>query len=287
LVPLLIMRFLFTLLLSCVSTGIFAGGPWLLPKKSGFFQLQTTLPAGGYTTLFQSDGSTVALNRSVVDVNFQAYLEYGITNRLDVIGVLPYKFISTGDTLSSGANSELLDKGSLNGFSNPRLGFKYGVFDKGINLAISIQSTFNTISEELDKGLITGYDANSIGLYTHLGKSFSEKLYSFIDAGFNLSSNNFSDFIEVHYELGYQLRTNFWGVITLDVRETLENGSAQSTNLNQTGFYTNDQEYFAFGVKLAYELKSQLGFTAATFGAFSGHNVAQIGTFSFGVYKKW
>ncbi len=281
------MKFLFTILLSSVSLVMFAGGPWLLPKKSGFFQLQTTLPAGPYTSLFKSDGSTVNLNRNVIDVNFQAYLEYGITDRLDVIGVLPYKFISTGDTLSSGDNSELLEKGSLNGFSNPRLGFKYGLFDKGINIAVSIQSTFNTVSKELDKGLITGYDANSVGLYAHVGKGFSENLYSFIDVGFNFSSDDFSDFIDIHYELGYQLKTNFWGVVTLDLREALENGSAQNDNLNQTGFYTNDQEYFAFGVKLAYELKNQIGFTAATFGAFSGNNVAKVGTFSLGVYKKW
>jgi len=282
-----IMKFLLTLVFSSVSLCIFAGGPWLLPKKSGFFQLQTTLPAGAYTSLFQSNGKTLDLNRKVIDVNFQAYLEYGITDKLDVIGVLPYKFISTGDTLDSGVNPETLSRGSLNGFSNPKLGFKYKVWDKGINAAVSVQSTFNAASKELDKGLITGYDANSIGLYAHVGKSFSEDLYSFIDAGFNISSDNFSDFIDIHYELGYQLSTNFWGVITFDIRESIENGSARNNNLNQTGFYTNDQEYFAFGIKLAYELKNQIGFTAATFGAFSGNNVAQIATCSLGIYKKW
>ena len=119
------MKTLLSTLLLILSVQLFAGGPWLLPKKSGFFQLQTTVPAGSYVGLFRADGESLILNRSVVDINLQAYLEYGLTDNLDVLAVLPYKFISTGDTTGLGTIPELLERGSLNGFSNPRLGFKY------------------------------------------------------------------------------------------------------------------------------------------------------------------
>lgn len=274
-------------ILIAISSSAFAGGPWLTPKKTGFFQFQTTLPVGAYKSLFQKNSQGINLNRSVVDINVQAYLEYGITDKLNLIAVLPYKFISTKDTLDFITNPEILPEGSLNGFSNPRLGFKYRVLDKKVKAAVSVQSTFNTVSKELDKGLITGYDANSIGLYVHVGGSFSENLYSFVDIGANLQSNNYSDYLDIHYELGCQLMPNFWGVLTVDIRQSFRNGPVVNDNLRQTGFYTNDQEYVAYGPKLAYELDNKIGFTVATFGAVSGNYVAKIGTYSLGVYKKW
>ena len=265
-----------------------AGGPWLTQKKSGFFQLQTTLPVGAYSDLFLANNKDLELKRTVLDYNFQAYLEYGLTDKINLISILPFKYISTGDSLNNLSNSTLLPKGELSGLSNYKLALKYRLSNKKIKAAISLQSSFNTVSKDLEKGLITGFASNSIGLYTHFGKSFlNGKIYSFIEGGANITSNNFSDFYEIHYELGYQLKPSLWAVLTLDLKESLKNGSYTNKNLRQTGFYTNDQEYFAYGLKLAYELKSKIGFTFASFGAFSGNYVAKISTFSIGVYKKW
>lgn len=264
-----------------------AGGPWLTPKKTGFFQLQSTFPAGAYSDLFLANGENLRLNRKVLDYNFQGYLEYGISDKFNITAVLPYKYIATTDVLDSLSNPTLLPEGSLNGFSNVKLGFKYRVLDKGIKAAISIQTSLNTISKDLDQGLATGYDANSVGLYGHVGRSFSANLYSFLEGGFNKASNDYSDFIELHYELGIKLSPPLWFMVVVDVRESLNNGSFRNDNLRQTGFYTNDQEYFAYGIKFAYELKNKLGFSLATFGAINGNYVAKVGTFSVGVHKKW
>jgi hypothetical protein len=268
----------------CVS----AGGPWLLTKKSGFFQLQSTLPIGSYDKLFLENNRELDLNRDILDFTFQSYLEYGITDKLNLITGLPFKYISSGDAKNNLINPNLLPSGNLSGFGNYKFALKYRVSDKKMKVAVSIQSSFNTVNKDLEKGLITGYASNSIGLHTHIGKSFSKgKAYSFVEGGVNLSSHNFSDFIEVHYELGYQFKPSFWGVFTLDLRESLKGGNFKNENLRQTGFYTNNQEYFAFGLKGAYELKNKIGFTAATFGAFSGNYVAFLATVSVGVYKKW
>jgi len=267
---------------------LLAGGPWLTKKKSGFFQLQSTFPGGAYNSLFLENNNTLNLNREVIDVNFQAYLEYGITDKLNLITSLPYKYISTGKEENNLTNPNLLTSGSLSGLSNYKLGFKYRISNKKLKAAISVQSSLNTISKDLEKGLITGFASNSVGLYTHVGGSFLKgKMYSFVEGGANIASNNFSNFYEIHYELGYQLKPSLWTVLTLDVRESLKNSSYRNDNLRQTGFYTNNQEYFAYGIKVAYELKNKIGFTAATFGAFSGNYVAKISTFSLGIYKKW
>jgi len=278
----------FTLLiLLTFPLSIFAGGPWLEKKKSGYFQFQTTLPIGSYNRLFLDGNKQLDLNRSVIDLNFQAYLEYGITDKLNLITVLPFKYIATGSEQKSLTNSTLLPNGNLSGIGNYKIALKHQVSNKNLKIAVSVQSSFKPINNALDKGLITGYDANSIGLYGHIGKSFSARSYSFLEGGINTVSNNFSDFYEIHYEIGHQFKNSVWGVFTLDLRESLRNGSYQNDNLRQTGFYTNNQEYFSFGLKSSYELKNKVGLTAAVFGAFTGNYVAYMTTFSLGVYKKW
>jgi hypothetical protein len=269
------------------SFSIFGGGPWLVKGKSGFLELQTTLPAGKYSQLFLEDGSTLNLNRSALDMTFQTYLEYGVSDKINLITSLPFKVISTHETQDVLTNPLLLEKGNLNGFGNYKLGFKYGLTDKKVNIAVSIQGPFNTISNDLNKGLATGYNANYIGLYGHIGKSLNEKTYTFIDAGYNLTNGVFSDYIDIHYELGYRLKESFWGAFTLDIRESMKNGIQTNNSLSQTGFYTNNQEYFAFGIKASYEFKNKIGLTVAPFGGLSGNYVAKVFTFSLGVYKKW
>jgi hypothetical protein len=276
-----------TILLSLLlffSYSLIAGGPWLNKSKSGFFQIQSTFPSSSYNKLFLRNSNESTLSRSVLDYTLQAYLEYGLTDKLNIISTLPYKFVGT--TTSNNDSAEL-EKGSLNGLGNYKIGLKYGVLNKGLKVAISIQSNLNTITKDLNKGLATGYDANSLGLYIHIGKGFTKNLYSFIDGGVNAVGNDYSNYIDIHYELGYQIKPSLWTALTFDIRESFKNGSNLNENLKQTGLYTNNQEYFAYGLKASYELKSKIGFTAATFGAFSGNYVAKIATFSLGVYKKW
>ncbi len=277
------MKIIISILLIITSLSLFAGGPWLVKKNSGFLQIQSTFPGGKYNRLFLENGSEASLNNKVLDYTFQAYLEYGVTDKLNLITTLPYKYVATENLTSN----SLLENGNLSGLGNSKIALKYGLLDKDIKIAISIQSNLNTTSKDFSKGLITGYEANSIGLYTHIGKSFSPNLYSFIEGGVNKSGNNFSDYLELHYELGYQIKASLWGALTLDIRESFKNGDYTNNNLRQTGLYTNNQEYFAYGIKTSYELKNKIGFTAATFGAFSGNYVAKIPTFSLGIYKKW
>lgn len=278
------MRITLATILLSLSIQSIAGGPWLNKKKAGFFQIQSTFPASSYNRLFIENNQEANLKRSVLDYTLQAYLEYGLTDKLNILSTLPYKFVGT----TSASNDSLsLNKGRLNGLGNYKLGLKYSLLNKELKIAASIQSNFNTISKNISSGLTTGYNANSIGLYIHLGKGFTDKLYSFIDGGINSMGNNFSEYLELHYELGYQLKPSLWTALTIDVRESFKNGSYKNENLKQTGLYTNNQEYFAYGFKASYELNNKIGFTAATFGAFSGNYVAKVATFSLGIYKKW
>ena len=276
---------LFTLLTLPALT--FAGGPWLIKKNSGFFQLQTTLPVSSFNHLFLENNKDLALNRSVLDYTYQVYLEYGITDRVNIISSLPFKQISTGNLENKITNPKTLPKGNLIGVGNYKVALKYRLSDKKIKAAISIQTSLKTIRKKMEAGLITGYDANAIGSYLFIGKSFSAKCYSYFETGISFYSNDFSNILDIHYELGYRIKKSLWTVLTFDMRASLKDGNYSNENLQQTGFYTNNQEYVSPGLKINYEIKNEIGFSVATYTGLSGNYVGKIGMFSLGIYKKW
>ncbi len=266
---------------------VFAGGPWTPGKKHGFFQLQTTFPVGAYNKLFINDGSTLELNRGVTDISIQAYLEYGFVKNFSVVTALPYKFVSTNNELNPNAELPLLPQGSLTAFGNYELALKYKFLDRPFVSAISVKAEFNTGKQDLEKGLATGFDASGYSLFWHIGKSFGRRFYSFFETGYTLRTNHYSDDLRFYLEGGYTPARNFWLAAVLDLKVSMKNGDYDDTYLRQTGLYTNNQEFFAYGLKASYELKNKTGFSASTFGAFWGNYVAHSITLNIGIYKKW
>ena len=269
------------------SFSVFAGGPWTPGKKHGFLQIQTTFPAGPYIQLYISDGDNLELNRGVTDISIQAFMEYGISEKLSLVTALPYKIVSTNNDINPNSEFPLLPEGSLSGLGNYELALKYKFLDKTFVSAFSVKAEFNTGSRELEEGLATGYDATGYALYWHIGRSFGSKFYSFFESGYTLRTNNFSDDYRLLLEAGYQPANKLWLAMVFDLRQSLRNGNYDDVNLQQTGLYTNNQEFFAFGIKSSYELKNNFGFSASTYGAFSGNYVAYSATFNLGVFMKW
>jgi hypothetical protein len=277
---------LFVLLILFSIQQVDAGGPWTNGKKKGFFQLQATIPLGTYNLLFLEDGSDLELNRGVTDFHLQAYLEYGFTDNLSLTGSLPYKFVATNDEINPAADLPLLPSGKLNGIGNIELALKYKFFDKSFVAATSIKAELNSISRDMEKGLATGYGANGIGIYGHLGKGLN-RFYTFVEGGYMFKDHNYSDEVRINFEAGYKAVDELWLALVFDIRESMKNGNFDEMNLIQTGLYPNNQEYFAFGFKTFYEFKNKIGLSASTFGAFGGNYAAHLATINIGVFKKW
>lgn len=266
-----------------------AGGPWLHKKKDGFIQAQANLPAYQYKSMLMGAGikDIQYTNRKVFNSDYTLYFEYGITDKLDVIALMPLKHVSTGDVTDSVDLNTLLPEGNLTGLSNPELSLKYGLLDKKVKLAISLTGSFNTISSDLEKGLATGFDANSIGLTTHIGRSAGIH-YGFAEVGYHLYDNNFSDVLKARVEHGWIIKKRWIVGLTLDARISMENGSYFNANLAQTGLYPNNQSFVAIGAKVAYETEKGFGFNLANplipiYFKYIGFN----GAIAFGAYKKF
>lgn len=268
-----------------------AGGPWVVGKKKGYFQIQATIPLGSYSRLFHRQGleKDIYLNRAVIDSHFQAYLEYGLTDKLTVVSTLPMKHVSTSDKVKTSGRiefDEVLPSGSLTALANASLGLKHELFNKKWVGALSAKYEFNTSSHDLEKGLSTGFDAGAISSFLHIGKSLKGNAYFFVEMGGTKRGKDYSDEVQVITEVGKKVKS-LWTGIVLDYKKSLRNGDRIDPTLDQTGLYPNNQEYFAFGGKIAKDLKNNNGINFSSFGAFSGHKVAHLASVNIGWYKKW
>ena len=264
-----------------------AGGPWLYKNNAGFYQLQTTFVTSPYSELLQGTTSDKTyLNREVLTNDFGGYVEYGLSDKLNLIAKLPFKYVSTGAVSDSVDHSTLLEEGSLLGLSNVELAAKYGVLNKRVQVAVSVNTVWNTISKDLDKGLVTGYNYNAVGAFAHVGGSIGERGYAYTDVGYVLTSNNFSDYFQEHVEAGYRVGQALWLKVTLDVKKSMENGSYVNENQRQTGLHPNDQDWIGFGFGAAYEFKNQVGFNITTGGAVRANYIGVSPPLTIGVYKK-
>jgi len=279
---------MYTFLL-CISIPSIAQGPWTQKKGQAFLQFQSILPAYPYKSLlngrFINDQQDI--NRRAFNSDYSFYLEYGLSNRLDVITSLPFKYISTGELTDAQPFDNLLEEGSLFGLSNPRVALRYGLLDKKVNVAVSLQTSWNTISKDLDKGLATGFDASSVGLMAHIGRS-KEKHYGFLELGYHKYTNDFSDVLEINLEHGWTLGQKWNLALALNARHSLENGSYRNENLEQTGFYPNNQEWAAISAKIAYEMSNGFGLSLAIpLVPIKFKYVGFNGTIGLGIYKKF
>lgn len=272
-------------------SNIKAGGPWLLEKGSGYFQFQTIPLVYSYSQLLNGKGFEARnINREVYAIDYGFYGEYGLTNKLNVFGILPFKYARVGGlTETADAFPTLLEEGTINGLSNVRLGLKYAILDKNLKVAISAETSLNTVSVEAEKGLATGFQGTSAGLKLHVGGGFAEKWYSYGEFGFQhmFSETDFDDALEGAFEIGRSLGERWTVLARLDIRKSLENGTFDDERFVQTGLYPSTQSWTAVSVKVNYELPNQFGFNIGVpIAPISMQNVGFSGSVAVGIYKK-
>lgn len=270
------------------TADLFAGGPWLHSKGHGFAQAQIILPAYSYSGLLMSHFRDVqAINRYTHNSDYILYAEYGIGQKLDLITTLPFKYVKTGNLTDEQGFDNVMPEGSLTGLSNYHLGLKYGILDAKVKAAISLHTRWNTGSFDLEKGLATGYDANSFGVMAHIGRG-SATHYGFVEFGYHYFTNNLSDVIELNVEHGWKVKDAWFIAGALNGRFSLGNGSYNEPRLRETGLYPNNQQWLVGSIKASRDFKNGWGLNTTfpllpIYFKYVGFN----GTFSLGLFKKF
>lgn len=274
------------LLISLVPAHLFAGGPWTQPAKKGYSQVSFT-GIFAYDKLFEDGDAGAQLHRDITDITMLGYFEYGLTDRLTLIGYIPYKAVKSADEINpSGAFPDTLEAGSLRGFGNLALAAKLNFNRRGMVVSTQLRIDAKTVNEGFNTGLRTGYSAWAFTPSLIVGKGW-DKWYAFSELGVRLRTNDYSNDFTINMEAGYLLFGRLWIAGVVDILQTISGDTLLADGSEQTGLYANGQEFFAYGIKLLYEISPKWGVNASSFSASSGHLVPKTAPFTFGLYHKW
>lgn len=255
----------------CISFSCHAQGPWTKNKGEAYLQLAGS---GIFFKTIRIDGEKIKLNERYSDITLQYYMEYGISNRLEWLLILPYKCLYA-------------DKNPPNSVSNPgnaTLGLKYLLSGKTWKWSAGIQFAPKTSSFDEKTGFSTGFNAVMVLPYITVGSS-TDRWYYFGNIGYAYLDNSYSDFLHVNIETGYKYADKGHLIIAVDTRNILNKEEAFLTDTKQSVFYMDRQNYIGIGLKWNYEFKKdRFGINASVFGGINNNNVALAPSYNSGVY---
>ena len=254
----------------------FGQNPWTREKGKSYVQL-------GFTSLtydtFQFNGNKTDTSGQISDLTIQAYAEYGLTYKLELLAVIPYKFITIENPSS--------DSDVLSGMGNISVGFKYKWYDKKWKISSGIVYNAKSIKVDGNIGLSTGFNAATILPFVAVGAS-SSKWYYFGNVGYGYMNNDYSDYLKATFEVGYEVIQNGHLIFVVDTRNTVAKEAAFKNDTAQWPSYLDRQTYNALGLKANYEFKKdKFGANFAAIGATGIDNAPLVPTFNFGIYTKF
>lgn len=284
-----------------------AGGPWPRKKNSGYAQLGFTYLQ--YGSFYNHEGKITSLRRNVLDFTSQLYLEYGITDRLTLSTNMPFKYVRSGDEILNSDSRYFRDtvpNGNLWGLNNLTVGLKYNIINKRVLFSAGLNAEANTARYDSLTTLRTGPSAWVIHPFVSVGTTFWEgKIYTLLDLGYRLRTNNYSDEVDLNFELGFSWNYNTYFIFSLAGRLSMQEGSRDnnvtpvlddsdpnSVSLHPNGrdlhtnLYPNNQQFLGYGVKFIQKIKKKVHINAAVYGGF-GQMVAAAPTYNLGVAYEW
>lgn len=265
------------LLLILLSAGtINAQSPWTKEKGKAYAQLGVT---GLFYNTAQINDQKTNLGGDYSDVTTQLYGEFGISNKLEALAIIPFKSASFKPTLGAGTEH-------LSGIGNITLGLKYKIYDQKWKISTGIQYQANSSKVAGYNGLSTGFNANTFIPYVTAGSS-TGKWYYFGNLGYGYMTNDFSDYLKIGAELGYLILPKGHLIVALDSKNPVAKENAFTNNASRWPSYLDRQTYNAVGLKFNYEFSpNKYGANIAAFGAFGNNNAPLAPTINFAVYAK-
>jgi len=259
---------------------------WVKKKGDVYTQLSFN-DISNYNRVFNTNGGDLYPSREITDRTVHWYTEYGITNKLTGVLLVPFKMLKTGGLVPQNTNPVTIEKGSYSAFGNIGLAGRYKLHSKKYSIATQLQLELPVSSYNNVTGLRTGVDAYTITPSLAIGKG-SEKMFFQSHLGVFLRTNDYSNGVRFYVEGGRKFFGHLWVVCFVDIVDSFENGTVEAPIKNiETLVALNDSEYGGFGVKLIEVLTDKFGVTAAAGGAFSAHLEAHRPSFNLGVYYKF
>ncbi|MFM2268408.1 MAG: hypothetical protein RL757_1849 [Bacteroidota bacterium] len=229
-------KIVFLVIIGFFAEQLSAQQAWTRAKGSYYAQIGWT--PDNYDGIIPNGGGKVVLaNRDFSKTTLDAYLEYGITEKLMVTSSIP--FVLGKSTKTSGIAPIGLSDGSLNGFSNIEIGLTYNFLkNKGLVVSGKINSALPTATFAESTGLRTGNDALAIEPSLLVGYGHS-KFFASAEIGYGYRTNNYSSQNLINAQIGKVFGKNKRLTLIFNAvnRISNKNGSYKDTNNQYTGFF--------------------------------------------------
>jgi hypothetical protein len=270
-------------------------GAWTQEKGSGFQQLSFTYLK--YNGLINGSDDGSRLKREISDFTLQHYLEYGWSDRLTLLTVLPFKLLNAADKLENIDpekdlfSNDTAEAGTLNALSNVFIAFKYSLINKGSGSVLSAQLKIGapTGSYQNHSGLRSGYDSWLITPSLLWGKGL-ENSYISSEAGFQYKTNDYAHNLLANVEVGIKMQwknTHTWLVLVMDALVPVTDGEYDDKNAVHTGMFQDEEGFVSPGIKINHYLHPNWIVTFGTYGAFWADHGGNSPTMNFGLAYEW
>lgn len=261
----------------------FFAGAWTQQKGKGYFQIGSQILRANQ--FYEPGGNKIDIT-TLGDYTVTFYGEYGITNKLTVIGSLPvFRRITLNRVEGINSGTELFGGDTKNGISDFDIGVKYSIAKFGSTVMSASLTIGIPVGDNKQKnGLYTGDGEWNQQLSVGIGHSFSGPFYFSADAGFNNRVEGYSDEVRYNLEIGYSWE-KFIFIMKANGVETLRNG-VDAVLGGAGGLFANNQQYLVFGPEIVYSFNESLGVNAGAVTATRAENVVSGIAYRVGVFFK-
>jgi protein XagA len=272
----LITRISLILGLSFLCPSLTNAQAWTKSKGNGFYKLDfSTIQA---TDVFNTKGDVVPfrpLNSNITSF----YGEYGLTNKLTVIGYVP--FYVRNVLKAQGSQSAV----NYNNFGDVDLGFRYALPFKKVAVAANLLLGIPTGDGNQKEALLTGDGEFNQLLKIAVG-SGGKRWWTQGALGFNNRTKGFSDEFRYDFEFGYKfLNDRLLAIFKINGVESFNNGTVKAAS---TGLFSNNVEYLGVGPEVLYyaNKKKTVGISGRVGFAAKGQNILAAPSMSVGIFAE-
>jgi hypothetical protein len=234
----------------------------------------------------------LAIPRSVTDITWQWYQEYGISDDFDLVSIMPFKRINNGElnhAFDLTTISKMPNQYSFFGPGNIELGIKYALKERKTMQSLVLKLIMPTAINDENSGLSTGYDCTGIyGSYL-IGKGWKNSYFSG-ELGMCFRTNGFSNDLIALLEYGRKwkvLNKEMWMVFVLNILQPLNVGDYDNALRYYTGLYASKAKYISPGLKLNYNIADKFWVNISSFGAFNTHLGGKAPILNISLAYKW